>query len=100
MLADIPGLIEGASSGKGLGSRFLKHIERTKFLVHLVSAEQDKPAEAYSAIRNELATFGRGLSEKPQTIFVKISLRQPRERAQNDLSTACEPSSLHARWRQ
>ena len=63
MLADLPGIIEGASSGKGLGSRFLKHIERTKFLLHLVSAEQDNLAEAYSAIRNELSTFGRGLAD-------------------------------------
>ncbi|MEK7602541.1 MAG: GTPase ObgE [Patescibacteria group bacterium] len=80
ILADIPGLIEGASSGKGLGSRFLKHIERTKFLVHLVSAEQDKPAEAYSAIRNELASFGRGLAEKPELVLLsKTDMLTPEE---------------------
>jgi GTPase len=70
LLADIPGLIEGASSGKGLGSRFLKHIERTKFLVHLVSAEQDDLAAAYGSIRNELTTFGRGLAEKRELVVL------------------------------
>jgi GTP-binding protein len=70
VLADIPGLIEGASSGKGLGSRFLKHIERTRFLVHLVSAEQDDLISAYRSIRNELESFGRDLSEKPELIIL------------------------------
>ncbi|MGE5541400.1 MAG: Obg family GTPase CgtA [Bacillota bacterium] len=70
ILADIPGLIEGASAGKGLGSRFLKHIERTRFLVHLVSAEQEDPASAYRAIRNELEAFGRGLAEKPELVVL------------------------------
>lgn len=73
ILADIPGIIEGASQGKGLGSRFLKHIERTKFLVHLVSAEQDDLISAYRAIRSELASFGRGLSEKPELIVLSKS---------------------------
>lgn len=70
ILADIPGIIEGASTGRGLGSRFLKHIERTKFLVHLVSAEQDDIAASYRAIRNELATFGRGLAEKRELVVL------------------------------
>ncbi|MDB5189449.1 MAG: GTPase Obg [Parcubacteria group bacterium] len=70
ILADLPGLIEGASSGKGLGSKFLKHIERTKFLVHLVSAEQEDIAAAYTAIRKELEAFGRGLSEKPELVVL------------------------------
>jgi len=70
VLADIPGLIEGASSGKGLGSRFLKHIERTKFLVHLVSAEQDDVVAAYLAIRKELESFERGLTDKREIVVL------------------------------
>jgi GTP-binding protein len=70
VLADIPGLIEGASSGRGLGSRFLKHIERTGLLVHLVSAEQEDPIAAYRAIRAELQAFGRGLPEKPELVVL------------------------------
>ena len=70
VLADIPGLIEGASSGKGLGTRFLKHIERTKTLVHLVSAEQDDPISAYKEIRKELQTFGSGLTDKQEIILI------------------------------
>jgi GTP-binding protein len=70
ILADIPGIIEGASTGRGLGSRFLKHIERTKFLVHLVSAEQEDIVASYRAIRNELTTFGRGLAEKRELVVL------------------------------
>jgi GTP-binding protein len=70
ILADVPGLIEGASTGRGLGSRFLKHIERTGLLVHLVSAEQEDPISAYGAIRAELARFGRGLAEKPELVVL------------------------------
>lgn len=83
VLADIPGLIEGASVGKGLGSRFLKHIERTGLLVHLISAEQDNPVSAYKAIRSELATFGRGLPEKPELVVLsKTDMLTPAERDQ------------------
>lgn len=73
ILADIPGLIEGASSGKGLGSKFLRHIERTKLLVHLVSAEQDDVVEAYTAIRKELALFGKGLEDKQELVVLSKS---------------------------
>lgn len=80
LIADIPGLIEGASSGKGLGSKFLRHIERTKFLVHLVSAEQDDVAKAYRSIRDELIAFGKGLAEKPELVVLsKIDLLMPEE---------------------
>lgn len=80
ILADLPGIIEGASTGKGLGSRFLKHIERTKFLVHLVSAEQDDLAGAYRSIRNELESFGRGLSDKPELVVLsKTDLMAPED---------------------
>ena len=82
LLADIPGLIEGASAGKGLGSKFLRHVERTGLLVHLVSAEQENPAEAYRAIRDELSAFGRGLAEKPELVVLsKVDLLTPEELA-------------------
>ncbi len=80
ILADIPGLIEGASEGKGLGSRFLKHIERTKFLVHLVSVEQEDVVAAYRAIRDELSAFGNGLDQKDELIVLsKVDLVEPEE---------------------
>lgn len=79
-LADIPGLIEGASSGRGLGTKFLKHVERTGMLIHLVSAEQDDPARAYREVRNELASFGHGLAEKREWVILsKIDLVEARE---------------------
>ncbi len=80
LLADIPGLIEGASEGRGLGSKFLRHIERTGLLVHLVSAEQEDVAGAYKAIRNELAAFGKGLAEKRELVVLsKVDLMVPEE---------------------
>lgn len=80
LLADIPGLIEGASEGRGLGSKFLRHIERTGLLVHLVSAEQEDIAGAYMAIRKELAAFGKGLAEKRELVVLsKVDLMAPEE---------------------
>jgi GTPase len=75
ILADIPGLIEGASSGRGLGIKFLRHIERTGILLHLVSAEQDDPVAAYREVRREVESFGKGLSEKLEVVILsKIDL--------------------------
>ena len=70
IIADIPGLIEGASSGKGLGVKFLKHIERTRVLFHLISAESEDPARDYQVIRNELAAYNPALAEKPERILL------------------------------
>lgn len=70
ILADIPGLIEGASSGKGLGHKFLKHVERTKLLVHLVSAEQDDVPGAYQTIRGELSAFDKDLASKHEIVVL------------------------------
>src|SRR3989338_3454723 len=70
ILADIPGLIEGASAGKGLGTRFLKHIERTGIAIHLVSVEQANPLAAYREVRQELEAFGRGLAEKDEILVL------------------------------
>ncbi|PIP18260.1 MAG: Obg family GTPase CgtA, partial [Parcubacteria group bacterium CG23_combo_of_CG06-09_8_20_14_all_35_6] len=70
ILADIPGLIEGASIGKGLGIKFLRHVERTKTLFHFISAESLDPAKDYQVIRNELAAYNKELLEKPEYVFL------------------------------
>ncbi|PIR83135.1 GTPase ObgE [Candidatus Kaiserbacteria bacterium CG10_big_fil_rev_8_21_14_0_10_56_12] len=75
LLADIPGLIEGASSGKGLGTRFLKHVERTGILLHLVSADTENPLTAYKEVRHELESFGSTLGTKREIVVLsKIDL--------------------------
>lgn len=91
LLADIPGLIEGASTGRGLGSKFLRHIERTALLVHLVSAEQEDVATAYRAIRNELNAFNTALSDKPEIVVLsKVDLvdEETSERKLKELTDA------------
>ena len=70
ILADIPGLIEGASLGKGLGHKFLKHVKRTKMLLHLVSLENEDIVAAYKAVRGELEKYGNGLAEKREVIIL------------------------------
>ncbi len=75
ILADIPGLIEGASEGKGLGHKFLRHIKRTKLLAHCVSLEQDidEMIKVYKTIRNELKEFDTGLCDKKEIILLTKS---------------------------
>ena len=68
VLADLPGLIEGASQGVGIGTRFLGHVERCAVILHLIDGTQDEVAGAYRAIREELAAYGHGLAEKPEII--------------------------------
>lgn len=68
VLADIPGLIEGAADGAGIGDRFLGHIERCRVLLHLVDANGDDPAEAYRVVRAELDAYGAGLTDKREVI--------------------------------
>jgi len=70
MIADIPGLIEGASEGKGLGHKFLKHIQKTKMLLHLVSFDSDDPLHDYETVIHELESFDRGLLDKTQWIIL------------------------------
>lgn len=70
ILADIPGLIDGASTGKGLGDKFLRHIERTKVLFHLVSADSPDPLNDYRTIRQELNAYKTSLLEKTEYIFI------------------------------
>ena len=73
VFADIPGLISGASDGVGLGHDFLRHIERTCVLLHLIDATADNPVVDYEIIQQELEAYGRGLSQRPQIIaFNKI----------------------------
>lgn len=73
ILADIPGLIKGAGVGKGLGIKFLRHIERTKVLFHFVSAESDDPVRDYKNVRSELETYNKLLLDKPAYIFISKS---------------------------
>lgn len=68
VFADIPGLIEGAHLGTGLGHDFLRHIERTRVLLHLIDATQDDPIAAYQVIQDELEAYGRGLPDRPQIL--------------------------------
>jgi GTP-binding protein len=73
ILCDIPGLIEGAAKGKGLGHKFLKHIERTKILIHLVDATSANPSQDYKIIRNELGGYGEHLLDKKEIIVLSKS---------------------------
>ena len=82
VVADIPGLIEGAADGAGLGHQFLRHVERTRVLVHLVSAfppeGEPDPVEAWRIVRGELAAFSESLASKPEVIaLTKIDLGDP-----------------------
>jgi GTP-binding protein len=70
LVADIPGLIEGASQGKGLGDDFLRHIERTSVIVHLIDAYQDDVAKAYQEVQHELANYSQDLSKRPQLVVL------------------------------
>lgn len=70
IIADIPGLISGASEGRGLGHRFLRHIERTKALVHVISSEESDPREAYKIVRKELELYNKEIIDKPEVIVL------------------------------
>jgi GTPase len=69
-LADIPGLIEGASSGKGLGHKFLRHVRRTRMLAHCVSLEEADPRAAYARVRTELGHFDTGILDKEEWVIL------------------------------
>ncbi|MBP1873367.1 GTPase Obg/CgtA [Ensifer adhaerens] len=68
IIADIPGLIEGAHEGVGIGDRFLGHVERTRVLLHLVSAQEEDVAKAYKTVKHELEAYGGGLIDKPEIV--------------------------------
>lgn len=79
--ADIPGLIEGAHEGKGLGDQFLRHVERTRLLVHLLDGSSAHPLEDFEAINHELAGYNPRLARRPQlVVFTKMDLPEARER--------------------
>jgi GTP-binding protein len=82
VIADIPGLIEGAAEGAGIGDRFLGHVERTGLLLHLVDASSDDPVEAWRVVRGELDSYGAGLDDKPEIIALsKADLVDDKRRA-------------------
>ena len=68
VIADIPGLIEGAHVGVGIGDRFLGHVERTRVLLHLVSAQEENAGKAYKTVRGELVAYGNGLADKAEIV--------------------------------
>ena len=82
VVADIPGLIEGAAEGAGIGDRFLGHVERTRVLLHLIDGSADDPLEAWRVVRGELDSYGAGLDEKREIIaLTKADLLDEKKRA-------------------
>jgi GTPase len=97
VIADIPGLIEGASEGRGLGDRFLGHVERCRVLLHLVEATSEHAGKAYKTVRKEIETYGAGLENKPEIVALSKSdavdpetLKQQKDR----LKRACGSTPL------
>jgi GTP-binding protein len=82
VLADLPGLIEGASEGSGLGHRFLGHAERCAVILHLIDGTGEDVVAAYRTIRAELAAYGHGLAEKPEIVGLNKADAIPREQIQ------------------
>ena len=82
VLADIPGLIEGAAEGAGVGDRFLGHVERTRLLLHLIDGTGEDPVDAWRIVRGELGTYGAGLADKTEVIALsKADLLDAKKRA-------------------
>jgi GTP-binding protein len=79
VLADIPGLIEGAHEGAGIGDRFLGHVERCRVLLHLIDATNEDPATDYRTIRRELKAYGGGLAQKPEIVALSKADAVPDE---------------------
>jgi GTP-binding protein len=92
VIADIPGLIEGASEGAGLGTRFLGHVERCAVLIHLIDGTAEDVALAYHTVREELIAYGCGLEDKPELVALnKVDALSPEEREERRaaLEAAC-----------
>ena len=105
VLADLPGLIEGAHEGVGLGDRFLGHTERCRVLLHLVDGTSEDPAAAYKVIRGELEAYGNGLEDKPEIVALsKCDALTPEEikKKAAKLKKACKttPITLSSQSRQ
>ena len=107
LVADIPGLIEGASEGKGLGDAFLKHIERTAVILHLIDAYTDDPGQAYKTIRYELENYSSSLADLPEIIalskidgldddLVEAQMDSIRAAASSDARVLALSSTAHA----
>jgi GTP-binding protein len=95
VLADIPGLIEGAHEGVGLGDRFLGHVERCRVILHLVDASGEHAGKAYKTVRHELEAYGGGLAEKPEIVALSKTdvvdadtLKQQMERLKRAVKSA------------
>jgi GTP-binding protein len=100
-LADIPGLVEGAHKGVGLGDKFLRHIERCKILLHLIDLTEEDIVENYLKIRKELSKYGGNLSDKKELIFCnkidlveKKDMEQKLKKFKNKINTDCEIISV------
>jgi GTP-binding protein len=97
VLADIPGLIEGAAEGAGIGDRFLGHVERSRILLHLVDAASDNPGEAWRTVRDEMARYGAGLDDKTELVALSrcdlVDAKQLKK-AKQSLSKAGAPEPL------
>ena len=98
VLADIPGLIEGAHEGHGLGDRFLGHIERCRVLLHLIDAGCEHAGEAYKTVRQELEAYGNGLEDKPEIVALSKTdtidpemLKKQTERLKRAIKSAGPP---------
>jgi GTP-binding protein len=82
VVADIPGLIEGAAEGAGIGDRFLGHVERTRLLLHLIDGSGEDPLDAWRIVRGELDSYGAGLDDKPELIaLTKADLLDDKQRS-------------------
>jgi GTP-binding protein len=98
VLADIPGLIEGAAEGAGIGDRFLGHVERCRVLLHLVAADGEDVAAAYRTVRNELEAYGAELADKPEVVALnKIDTIDDEliEALSAELEAECGQAVLH-----
>lgn len=97
VIADIPGLIEGASEGQGLGHTFLKHVERTRFLLHILAADdlnREDPLDGYNMLNDELAQFNKEMAAKPQIrVINKIDTLSPEEL--DDIKAKCEGEQIY-----
>ena len=81
VVADIPGMIEGAHAGKGLGDQFLRHVERTAVLIHVVDGEDESPLESWRTVNEELRLYGAGLDSRPQLMVInKVDIPEVEER--------------------
>ncbi len=93
VLADIPGLIEGAAEGAGIGDRFLGHVERTRVLLHLVDAASDDPIESWKVVRGELEGYGAGLLDKPEIVALSRADLVDEDRLMKILTTLKKTTS-------